>query len=396
MIELTLRLSLFIAIALCFGWGLVLVRVFRTTGAFRELPAAEPDDGPPPKVSAIIAARDDGPAVITTIRTLLSQRGVDMEVVVVDDMSTNDTVAQLKALVAEVGASRVLLLEQKKLPPGWIAKNYAVEIGQGRSRGDWLLFTEPHTRHGPDAVFNAVKAMEHERLDHLAVFPRLEAGSFVEALVLPLFVLLYQLRLVDPRAANPESSQGAGIGAFNLVRADAYRLRGTHARIRGSILDDRALAMMMRDEGGRGTMMRAVGQVRLRPYQSLRDLYFGVKKSVLPQFAHSAVLSAAAAAALVFAVLAPLLLVIVGLPIVGLATSPWLVLPSLIATALPLVGLLRARTMVRFEPMAVLLFPIGALIIATSALHAAVVFGTRGTLEWQGRTYTKRDLRNVS
>ncbi len=396
MIELTLQLSVLLAVALCFGWGLVLLRVFRTTNAFRRLPLNDDVEGGPPKVSAVIAARDEGAAVVATIRTLLEQRGVDMEIVVVDDMSSDDTVATIKALVDEVGKQRLLLIEQKKLPPGWIAKNYAVELGQGRARGDYLLFTEPNVLHGPNAVRNAVATMQKERLDHLAVFPRLEAGSFLEALVLPLFLLLYQLRLVDPKAADPDSGHGAGIGAFNLVRADSYRLRGTHARIRGSILDDRALAMMMRDEGGRGTVMRAIGQVRLRPFQSPRDLYFGVKKSVLPQFAHSALLSALAAAVLVFAVVAPTLLVLVGLPVWVSGRAPWLMLPAAIAMVLPLIGLLKARTMVRFEPLAVLLFPVGALFIATSALHAAVIFATRGTLEWQGRTYTKNDLRNVS
>ena len=387
MIELTLKLTLLVAIALCIGWGLVLVRVFRTTRAFRRLPLNDDVAGAPPKVSVVIAARDEAVAVVATIRSLLAQRGVEIEIVVVDDMSSDDTVAVIKELVAEVGTDKLLLIEQKKLPPGWIAKNYAVELGQGRASGDWLLFTEPNVLHGPNAVRNAVATMETERLDHLAVFPRLEAGSFVEALVLPLFVLLYQLRLVDPEAADPESGHGAGIGAFNLVRADSYRLRGTHARIRGSILDDRALAVMMRDEGGRGTVMRAIGQVRLRPFQSPRDLYFGVKKSVLPQFAHSAFLSALAAAVLLVAVVAPTLLVLIGLPLWVSGRAPWLLLP--------LIGLLKARTMVRFEPLAVLLFPVGALFIATSALHAAIIFGTRGTIEWQGRTYTKKDLKNV-
>lgn len=398
LIELTLKLSLVLATALCVGWGLVLVRVFRTTNAFRVLPRGtdDADSLDQPRVSAVLASRDEADAVLATVRTLLDQRGVDIEVVVVDDMSSDDSVARLKSLVAEVGEQRLLLIEQKKLPPGWIAKNYAVEIGQGRARGDWLLFTEPRALLGPNAVKNAITAMQQERLDHIAVFPRLEAGSFLEALVLPLFVLLYQLRLVDPEAADPASGHGAGIGAFNLVRADSYRLRGTHARIRGSILDDRALAIMMRDEGGRGTVMRAVGQVRQRPYQSLRDLYFGIKKSVLPQFANSAVLSVVAAAVLVFAVVAPTAFVLAGVPLWRSGVAPWLLLPATIAMLLPLIGLLKARTMVRFEPIAVLLFPVGALFIATSALHAAIVFGTRGTLEWQGRTYTKNDLKNVS
>lgn len=382
------------ALALCVGWALVLVQVFRTTSAFRRLSTAAPDPAFVPRVSAVVAARDEAENIEPALRSLLAQEGVDMEVIVVDDMSTDGTKDIVKALVEEFGSKRLMLLEQKKLPPGWIAKNYAVEIGQGRARGDWLLFTDADVLHGRRAVFNAVATMERERLDHVAVFPRLEAGSPVEALVLPLFVLLYQLRTVDPRAADPTSKHGAGIGAFNMVRAESYRLRGTHARIRGSILDDHALAQMMRDEGGRGTVLRAVGQVRHRPYRSMRELYFGVKKSVLPQFGHSSILTAMAALLLVGAAVGPPVLVLAGLPLWVTGRAPWLILPAALSALFPLIGLLKARSMLRFEPLAALLFPVGAVVIAVSAVHAAFTFATKGTLEWRGRTYTRHDLEN--
>ncbi len=404
MTELFAQLSLLVASLLCLGWALVLARVWRSANAFRQLPSTAPASAElnMPKVSAVIAARDEEGGIEAAVRSLLAQEGVDIEVIVVDDMSSDGTLAILQKLEAEfappAGGSgahklpKLLVLEQKKLPPGWIGKSYAVELGQGRARGDWLLFTDADVLHGPRALWNAVSAMERERLDHLALFPRLEAGSLVEALVLPLFVLLYQIRFVDPRATEPSSPHGTGIGAFNMVKADAYRLRGTHARIRQSVVDDIALGQMMRDEGGRGTVMRAVGQVRLRPYRSMKELYFGIKKSVLAQFNNSAVVAAAAAALLVVAALLPFALVLAGLPLWWKGHAPWLVVPAALAALFPMAGLLKARSMLRFEPLAALLFPIGALVIATSAIHAAVIFGVKGTVEWRGRVYTKKDL----
>ena len=403
MIELFEKLSMLLALALCVGWGLVLMRVWRTTSAFRRLPtenlpSADDVAAVLPKVSVIVAARNEAAGIESALRSLLSQEGVELELIVVDDDSSDDTLSIVKRVEADAGARpphvTMLVIAQKKLPPGWIAKNYALELGQGRAHGDWLLFTDADVLHGPRAIKNAVAVMQRERLDHLAVFPRLEAGSLVEALVLPLFVLLYQLRFVDPRASDPTSRHGTGIGAFNLVRADAYRLRGTHARIRGSILDDNALGVMMRDEGGRGSVMRAYGQVRLRPYRSMKELYFGVRKSVLAQFGNSAALSVAAAATLVTAALAPPLLVLASLPLWWTGHAPWIIAPAAVAALFPMIGLLKARSMLRFEPLAALLFPFGALVIATSALHAALVFGVKGTVEWRGRTYTKKDFKN--
>lgn len=395
MIDLFTKLSMVLAVALCAGWGLVLVRVWQTTDAFRKLPSTPPDTSgaPLPKVSVVMAARDEASCIEPALRSLLAQEGVDLEIVVVDDQSSDDTLKIAQRIAAEAGRPHsMLVLEQKKLPPGWTGKSYAVELGQGRAGGDWLLFTDADVLHGPRAVWNAVAACEREKLDHLAVFPRLEAGSLGEALVLPLFVLLYQIRFVDPRASEPTSPHGTGIGAFNLVRADSYRLRGTHARIRQSMVDDAALGLMMRDEGGRGSVMRANGLVRQRPYRSMTELYFGIKKSVLAQFNNSAPLAAAAAVLLVVAGTAPPLFIIAALPLWWTGHAPWLVLPAAVAALFPMAGLLKARSMLRFEPLAALLFPFGALVIATSALHAAVIFGVKGTVEWRGRTYTKKDL----
>ena len=262
MIVLLARLALLLATLLCVAWALVLARVWRTIDAMRRLQSTAAPEGPRPTVTAVLAARNEAHTIEAGVCSLLAQDGVDMEVIAVDDNSEDQTHSILERLA--LADARLLVLKAERVPPGWVAKCYALELGQGRARGDWLLFTDADVVHGRHAARNAVAAMERERLDHLAVQPRIEAGSLTEALVLPLFMLLGQLRFIDPAAAIPESRTGIGIGAFNLVRADAYRLRGTHARIRGSMLDDRALGRMMREDGGRGSVMRAVTQVRHR------------------------------------------------------------------------------------------------------------------------------------
>lgn len=392
MIVLLSRLALVLATLLCVGWALVLARVWRTINAMRRLPSTASAEGPRPCVSAVLAARNEAHTVEAGVRSLLAQDGVDMQVIAVDDTSEDDTRAILERIAAT--DPRLLVLKAERLPPGWVAKCYALELGQGRARGDWLLFTDADVVHGPHAAKNAVATMERERLDHLAVQPRIEAGGLTEALVLPLFMLLGQLRFLDPAAANPDSRVGIGIGAFNLVRADAYRLRGTHARIRGSMLDDRALGRMMREDGGRGSVVRAVAQVRHRPYRSARELYAGIKKSAIGTFGNSAMLTALMGMVLLVAATAPPIMLALGLPLWLAGQAPWVVAPAALAAALPMIGLLKARSVVRFEPLAALLFPVGALVIAAGVLHAAVVFAVHGTVEWRGRTYTRRDLQD--
>lgn len=395
MIDLLSRSAVVVATILCIGWAVVLHRVWGTTTALRRLPSAgdrslAPQAARTTKVSVVVAARNEAAGIEASVRSLLAQEGVDVQVIAVDDNSEDATKTILDGLAKE--DARLLVLQTAKIPPGWVAKNYALELGQGRADGEFILFTDADVVHGPRALYNAVAAMERERLDHLAVHPRLEAGSLVEALVLPLFFLLCQFRFLDPKSAQPDSGVGTGIGAFNLVRADGYRLRGTHATIRGAMLDDRALGRMMRDDGGRGSVMRAVAQVRLRPYRTLSDLYVGIRKGVLATFGNSAALAALMGLVLLGAAALPPAFVLLGLPLLATGHAPWPVLPAIVAVVLPMIAMLKARTMLRFEPLAAVLFPVGAVVIAAAALHAAFVFGTKGTVEWRGRLYTRGDM----
>jgi hypothetical protein len=390
-LEALSQVALAVASFLCFGWAYVLLGAWRATEALRKLPHTAPTARERPRVSAVLAARNEADAIERSVRSLLAQEGVDMQVVAVDDGSTDGTLEILRSLAEE--DPRLLVLENNDVPRGWVAKTYALELGQGRASGDWLLFTDADVLHGRRAVMHAVTVMQKERLDHLAVHPRLEAGSLLEALVLPIYVLMWEFRFVDPRAADPESGVGAGVGAFNLVAAESYRLRGTHARIRGALLDDRALGRLMRDDGGRGSVMRAVSQVRMRPYRSFPQLYAGVRKGALASARNSASVVILFALTLAAGGIVPPLLLMGSLSLAVAGHLSWAALPALLAWLLPAAGLLKARSMVRFEPIAALFFPLGALVMAASAIHAALFFGMRGQIEWRGRFYSRRELK---
>jgi chlorobactene glucosyltransferase len=381
------------AVCTTLGWAFVVVRSWRAIGALERLPHHPSDDVALPRVSVVLAARNEEMLIERCVRSILAAEGVDLELIAVDDASEDRTHEILMALAAQ--DERLVVLRNDRLPTGWVAKNYALELGQGRADGDYLLFTDADVVVGRRAIANAVRVLDARKLDHLTLHPRLEASTLIEAVVLPLYFLLCEFRFIDPRAALPTSGVGAGIGAFNLVRAESYRLRGTHARIRGAVLDDRALGRMMRDDGGRGTVMRAVTQVRMRPYRGLGELYVGIRKGVLSAFGNSAVVAASMGALLAFAAVVPPLLFASAGAWVWQGEVPWASFVAVTGFALPVLGLFRTRAMVKFWPPAAVLFPLGALIIAAAAFHAAVVFGARGTVEWRGREYSRADLREM-
>ncbi|MFZ9889180.1 MAG: glycosyltransferase, partial [Myxococcota bacterium] len=336
MLDGVLQGALVACSALCLVWLVVLLRAGSATAALRRLPHQSAPGSSRPRVTAVLAARNEADAIERAVRSLLAQEGGEIDVVAVDDGSDDGTLQILQRLARE--EPRLLVLENKKVPPGWVAKAYALELGQGRASGDWLLFTDADVIHGRRAVMHAVSVMQAESLDHLAVHPRLEAGSWLEAIVLPLYVLLWEFRFINPRAAKPDGGVGAGVGAFNLVRAEAYRLRGTHARIRGAILDDRALGKLMRDEGGRGSVMRAVSQVRMRPYRSPAQLYTGMRKGALASAKNSALVVIGKGIIIAVGGTVPVLALLGSVPLWLAGHAIWFALPAFLALLLPAIG----------------------------------------------------------
>ena len=174
--------SLIAAVVAVIGWALLIARVDETTRRMPRLPTTPiPPDAPAARVTAVFAARNEAHAVEHTVRSLLGQEGVDIDVIAVDDGSEDGTLEILQRLAE--AEPRLQVLQNTKLPRGWVAKNYALELGQGRAEGDYLLFTDADVAHGRRSVFHGVEVMEQHALDHLAVQPRLEAGSWIEAMV---------------------------------------------------------------------------------------------------------------------------------------------------------------------------------------------------------------------
>jgi len=389
--------SLWVASLVCVGWVLLVARGFRTIASIPRLPNSIPldEEASFPKVSAVVSLCGRCRDVEQSIQSLLHQEAVDMQVIVVDDGAPDAERATVDRLAAD--DDRILVLKTKKRPVGWVARNYAQELGQGRAEGDYLLFTDGDTLHTRRSVRRAVWVMDDQDLDHLALKPRVEPRSFWQRLMSPVMFLLCELRLLDPRAVQADSGVGAGVGAFNLVRAEAYRLRGTHAALRGALVEERALGRMMRTDGGRGVLMRAVTQVRTRPVDDdLKALFGEARTGMLGALGNSPLATIIVGVVLMAGIVLPATFLLVGLPLFLAGHSPWMVAPAIIALLLPIVGVLRMRQMVRATVAGIVAAPVAVAFVAAAAIHAGLVLGVLGKVEWRGRAYSRQDLNELS
>src|SRR5206468_3127416 len=135
-------------------------------------PGEPPNAVPLPALSVVVTARDEAEGIEATVRRLLAQRYAALEVIVVDDRSTDGTGAILDRLQGEAGPGRLTVIHNRELPRGWLGKCHACQLGALRARGEWILFMDGDVELVSEELLARVAHLaETARLDHVAVIP---------------------------------------------------------------------------------------------------------------------------------------------------------------------------------------------------------------------------------
>jgi chlorobactene glucosyltransferase len=232
-----------------------------------------PDERPRPRVSVIVAARNEEEDLPACLDGLLAQDYPDLEVIVVDGASTDRT----REVVAARG-DRVRLIEEPPLPEGWVGKSWGCHNGYLAATGTWLLFTDADMRYHPSTVRAAVDWAERERADLATLAPPIEMVGFWENVVLPFYTQLILLLFRAPRMNRPGSRAAMANGQYTLVRRDAYEKVGGHAAIRSVVIEDVRLAQEFRRVGLTLRVAWAPDLLTTRMYRDRAEMFEGLLK----------------------------------------------------------------------------------------------------------------------
>lgn len=198
--------------------------------------------------------------------------------IVVDDQSTDRTGEILAELAARIPKLRVLATDT--LPSGWTGKNYALSIGAAAATGDWLLFTDADTYHLPGSMRRALAdAAEHQAV-LVSYSPEQEMETFWERALIPVIYCKLASKYSYTRVNDPQLPDAAANGQFLLIRRDVYQAIGGHAAVAPQILEDVALAEIVKNTGGVIFFTAPIGVVRTRMYRSFGDMWQGWTKNL--------------------------------------------------------------------------------------------------------------------
>lgn len=346
-------------------------------------PPKPPGPGePPPSVSVLIPARNEEANIGAALEAALANSGLEYEVVVLDDHSTDGTAELVRAAAA--GRSNVRLEQAPPLPPGWCGKQHACHALAGLARSEILLFVDADVRLAPDALGRIAHFMRQSGAALASGVPRQEAGTWAERLLIPQihYVLLGYLPMWRMRARPTDPKYAAGCGQLFAAWAEAYRVAGGHAAIKASLHDGIQLPRHFRRQGLPTNLFDATDLASCRMYHGAREVFAGLGKNATEGLGSPRLI-------------APMTALLLGgqaLPWVLLAWSLLKPDPLLAPAALAAAGmaaatpwLLRARF--KTPALGALLQPVGVALLV-GIQWVALLRKLRGKpSQWRGRDY---------
>lgn len=345
----------------------------------------------PPLVSVIIPARNEAHNIERCVSSILSTTYPNLDLIVVDDSSTDGT--GNAARKAASGDPRARVVTNPPLADGWFGKQWACATGAKIARGQILQFTDADTVHSPDLVTRSVNAIERTNADLFSVAGRQELGEFWERVIQPQIFTILSIRYGGTESVNQSSRVTDKIanGQCIFVKRAPYEAIGGHAAVRTSVAEDLMLAQRFFAARKRVVLMLGVNQLSTRMYASLAEIIAGWRKNVFAGGLDAVPFGWLGRTVFPLALLLPPLMELLPVAVLVLAafvsTTPGLLWWAAIATSATLGWWVVVYSTVRESPLYALAYPLGALVILYIFV-TAVIRGRR--VSWKGRTYISR------
>ena len=336
------------------------------------------------RVAVIIPARNEAAVISEALHSLLQQRFEGtLDVFVVDDASNDETAALARRAASSLGGSVVrslTVVRAEALPAGWSGKLWALSQGLKAAASvgaDYWLLTDADIAHEPESLQRLVDQAESQRLDLVSHMVLLSTEHLCERWLIPAFVFFFFMIYPPAWVGAPQRRIAAAAGGCMLVRPAALERAGGLLAIRSALIDDCALARIIKRNGGRIWLGLARHTRSLRPYGSLAEIGGMVSRTAFSQLQHSYGLLAATLLGLLVSYELPLALLFTHQRVLmAFGASTWALM------SLAYWPMLRFY---RLSPLWALSLPSIALFYAAATLHSALQYALGRGGKWKDR-----------
>jgi cellulose synthase/poly-beta-1,6-N-acetylglucosamine synthase-like glycosyltransferase len=349
-----------------------------------------PSSQPLPALSVIVPARNEAAGIAATLRSLLAAERVDLQILAINDRSTDQTGAIMddlaEGLAGEKGAAgkTLQILHVTELPPGWLGKTHAMALAAQLATGEWLLFTDGDVVFRPDALRRALEYAVTNGADHMVLLPTVLLRSWGERMMISFLQALSVCGLRLWQVSDRGARDAIGVGAFNLIRRPVYEALGGWEGLRMEILEDLALGRRVKSRGFAQRVALGRDLVGVRWAEGAFGVVENLTKNLFALFRFRPERLLAGVCALFMFTLFPLAACLVG-------RALWW------PTGIMLVALLLAYQQVgryhHFSAAQMLMFPAAAVLLLYAMLRSMSLALWRGGVCWRGTFYSLRELR---
>jgi len=245
----------------------------RRTGVTLTDDSAGPPE-PAPKISVLVAAKDEAACIETCVRTMLDQDYPNFEMVVCNDRST-DATAEIVQRIAEEDP-RLRLVNVTNLPAGWCGKNNAMQTGIATTGGEWICMIDADCRQLSRRTLSvAMQYASDSSADLLSVLPRLEMKSWWENVVQPVCSGVMMIWFRPDKVNDPKAPNAYANGAFILIRRSTYHAIGTHEAVKDRLNEDMHMARLVKEGGMKLRVIRGDDLYLVRMYTTFKQIIRG-------------------------------------------------------------------------------------------------------------------------
>ena len=393
--NLALDIFNYIFVAILIGvsatWIFLIKSMFRT---FQETPFLDKFKKKiheKPKVSIILPARNEEKFIGSCLDSLVNQDYIDYEIIAINDSSDDSTGTIIKKYAKKF--PKLIYVDAKPKPEGWVGKNWACMEGYKKATGDLLLFTDSDTKHATSVISLAVSHLLSLELDALTVIPKMLCLDPITKITLPIISVFLHTRFSALRVNDTSKNTGYFFGSFFIIKRSTYDSVGTHEGVKEELIEDGALGKKVKESGFK---MRMVDGRHLVDAVWARDfftLWNALKRLMIPLYLQNAKTAVGISFAVLFLLFMPFPLLAYSAIFLNIETSSS-VLFVIAAIASVLVytgGILDAAKGVGSGIKYSLFAPIGCFIVVCGFFAGLIQATSKHAVSWRGRTYYMKD-----